>query len=633
MILTGINLSQKYTYVSIVKNDGKENSNIEYLNFDGTPALKNSFYYKNKKLLLQDEILSEEEIEVQNYIPNIHFLLKNLYTEEEKIKCENPSVKIERNLENGITFILLDDKKNEYKKKLEDILKDFFTKIIKEIRKKTKNQKEIVSVISISDEYNEDQINAIEIAAKSAGIKRVKILNEVISAALGSVDLKKFNFKKKKKVLLCNLGEFCMNLFYLSYENNNFNVLIKEKQKKVKSDEIDKQIFEILVESIEENNPMMLNFIDFLFLEDLAEKVKYHFSGEFEETNTVDFFSVIQSTKFNSVYNYEECDDNMWRASYKEMDLFVDEETFEEVICEPLYEFVKNSCKNIKKKIEKNNNKECKIDYIVFTGALAKLKNFRNLIYDFFNVNNRIQNDFLLTNVIGASYWSERSFCATPNKYLKNFLDSELNLSLIHGIGIKVKIDNYSEPINHIIIPQNTFIPIEQAIELKFKFDKNLMKIIFLEGEEILPFANKIIKEIELKDILKNTGEGETKGIVDLKVFLDGNYVISVDITYGKKRINEKFKYFPVKTLTRKSSNAYFNENKQLKEKKLRAIIAQKIFSFESYYKSLKSKFLKRKFEGKYLQLERFKCFCNSELFELDKLKEIDLEISNLLEM
>lgn len=632
MILTGINLSQKYTYVSIVKNDGKENSKIEYLNFDGTPALKNSFYYKNKKLLLQDDILSEEDIEVQNYIPNIHFLLKNLYTEEEKIKCENPSVKIERNLENGIIFILLDDKKNEYKKKLEDILTDFFTIIIKEIRKKTNQEDEIVSVIASSDEYNEDQINAIEIAAKSSGIKRVKVLQEVISGALGSCELQRFDFKTKKKVLLCNFGEFCMNLFYLSYENNNFNVLIKEKQKKVKSDEIDKQIFEILVESIEENNPMMLNFIDFLFLEDLAEKVKYHFSGDFDESNTVDFYSVIQSTKFNSVYNYEECDDNMWRASYKEMDLFVDEETFEEVICEPLYEYIKTSCKNIKKKIEKND-KDVKIDYIIFTGALAKLKNFRNIIYDFFNVNNRIQNDFLLTNVIGASYWSERSFCATPNKYLKNFLDSEINLSLIHGIGLKVKIDNYSEPINHIIIPQNTFIPIEQAIELKFRFEKDLMKLTFLEGEEILPFANKIIKEIELKNILKQTGEGEMKGIVDVKVFLDGNYVISVDIIYGKKRLSKKFKYFPVKTLTRKSSNAYFNENKGLKEKKLRAIIAQKIFSFESYYKSLKSKFLKKKYEEKFLKLERFKCFCNSELFELEKLKEIDMEITNLLDL
>lgn len=75
MILVGINFSEKFTYISLVKSSARE-SNIVNIDFGAFPGLKNTVYYKDKKLLTWPDILKEKELTLENYIPNLHLLLK-----------------------------------------------------------------------------------------------------------------------------------------------------------------------------------------------------------------------------------------------------------------------------------------------------------------------------------------------------------------------------------------------------------------------------------------------------------------------------------------------------------------------------------------------------------------------------
>ena len=61
MILVGINFSEKFTYISLVKSSSRD-SNIINMDFGVFPGLKNTVYYKNNKLLTWPDILKENDL-------------------------------------------------------------------------------------------------------------------------------------------------------------------------------------------------------------------------------------------------------------------------------------------------------------------------------------------------------------------------------------------------------------------------------------------------------------------------------------------------------------------------------------------------------------------------------------------
>ncbi len=132
-------------------------------------------------------------------------------------------------MENGILIHLLNQKNEEYIKKLEEMLVDFFSYIVAQIRQKQKFKGEIMSVIACSEDYNEDQLLALKLSAQKAGMFHVKLKQEVICGILGDCDLSRFNFDSSQKFIFCSFGEFTMNLYFITYENNQFTVLFSEK--------------------------------------------------------------------------------------------------------------------------------------------------------------------------------------------------------------------------------------------------------------------------------------------------------------------------------------------------------------------------------------------------------------------
>jgi len=53
-----------------------------------------------------------------------------------------------------------------------------------------------------------------------------------------------------------------------------------------------------------------------------------------------------------------------------------------------------------------------------------------------------------------------------------------------------VKIPNFEENINKIIIPKGTYVPLENPIKLRMRVKGDEMKLNFLEGEGIMPLEN-----------------------------------------------------------------------------------------------------------------------------------------------
>ena len=76
-------------------------------------------------MLNQIEILKEKEINLKNFVPNLHLLLKEMFQEEKKFNSGNDILKITRDQKNGL--ILHFKEENEtYTKNLDDILCEYF---------------------------------------------------------------------------------------------------------------------------------------------------------------------------------------------------------------------------------------------------------------------------------------------------------------------------------------------------------------------------------------------------------------------------------------------------------------------------------------------------------------------------
>lgn len=119
---------------------------------------------------------------------------------------------------------------------------------------------------------------------------------------------------------------------------------------------------------------------------------------------------------------------------------------------------------------------------------------------------------------------------------------------------------------------------------------------------------------------------------VDLTLNLNEHYVLSAECVGNGHKASKMIKYIPMKSMSRKESMKMLNMNNELKKYKLRADIADKIYSFECYYENLFSKILKRKYEEKKKKLEKYRCFAQYDYFEVNKLESVLGEINLVLD-
>lgn len=292
-----------------------------------------------------------------------------------------------RNFENGIEFSFLDRAHQEYSYEFEQVLTDFFCYLIEVIREQMHSKKRIVvqeinCVISCSEDYNEDQIKALIESAKNAGMRHIKSITEVVSACLGSLNLTSFDFSSPQNVLLCNFGAFNFSVFLLRFQDNQFKVLASEKTAEVQVNEVDNKLFEMIADQFQEQVNFDPSNKDLLLLESLALTAKFFFANMrvYED----DFSTLTNTQLFESHQVNDEPGDNYWHAMYKEVELFLDPETFEGLVCDPLVDKISYCMKKIATHINSNKIKFVP-DKIVFCGSLALFNSLRKPIFDQFD--------------------------------------------------------------------------------------------------------------------------------------------------------------------------------------------------------------------------------------------------------
>lgn len=132
----------------------------------------------------------------------------------------------------------------------------------------------------------------------------------------------------------------------------------------------------MILDSFQEQVPFDVEFKDLILLESLAWTVKNHFG---KQNHIDDNVSQLVKTYITDKDSKDESSDNFWHAIFKEVDLYIDHETFEDLICEPLVEKILHTAKKLRQKI-KSKKLDFEPSYIIFTGSLSNLQIFKEPI-------------------------------------------------------------------------------------------------------------------------------------------------------------------------------------------------------------------------------------------------------------
>ncbi len=81
---------------------------------------------------------------------------------------------------------------------------------------------------------------------------------------------------------------------------------------------------------------MEMEFEDWVALENMAENVKYYFSNNKDFDVNKEIANLISSITNEKLNLHLQKNEKVWNKQYKEVDFYIDEETFNEVICQPL---------------------------------------------------------------------------------------------------------------------------------------------------------------------------------------------------------------------------------------------------------------------------------------------------------
>jgi len=79
----------------------------------------------------------------------------------------------------------------------------------------------------------------IKNSAERTGITNVKVIKEIWSICLGSIDLQTFDFDEEKNFLICNFQDYEMSIFFVKYKANNFKILANVQTNKVSCHKIE----------------------------------------------------------------------------------------------------------------------------------------------------------------------------------------------------------------------------------------------------------------------------------------------------------------------------------------------------------------------------------------------------------
>ena len=594
MLLLGIDFGFQHSFIVEPEYSEEKGFIFSPLKFRNSKMIRNHAYFDEKKLIFE-KIGYQQDLLAQNYISNLHTYIQMCYSDQSAYALNHEfDTNIYMNEDKEIVFIFKTST-GVYEMPIQRVLESYFEYLFKQIISPfNPTERAVYTVISFPNQYSSKHQELIQVAAKAAGFMDVRLISEQIAGILGTYNVEKFKSEKKRKFVVCNLDNANLDFCYIEYENKEFKVISREIVKEKMGIDIDEELTAIYREMLMEQN--------------------YAISMRYES----EMRRLAQETKR---YFYKK-QRQPWIREFMGAEFYMDAETFEELICESFYEILEKTGGLLNTKIDYR-----KLDALIIGGSNSNFSSFCQKLENVFNQKHLGTEENSIIYAKGASLWALKSFTTQAHKLFCNLIDKTLPKKLKNSIGIKIGIKDLEFHANKIIIPKGTSIPYKSVKKVKLRFGNDIIKIVFMEGEHILPKYNRTLFELELKNFDIPNYADVIKIEFDLSIDLHLN--VRLNLTVNDKKSVKYFKYVPLdlQAIGEISTN---DLEKDLRME-YRAKIAQLIQKVEGYYKSLLNINIKKKFQPKYDKVIGYKSYVQNDFFDGERLKNVYAELKRVI--
>ena len=425
-----------------------------------------------------------EDKNIENFVYDIKKLIGQRATKEEfeNIKS-NVNYKLELDAYNNIVCF---DEKIPF----ENLVKLFFEKV-KNCAESQFGEEVYSCTISVPHGFNYNQRNAIEIAAKLAGLKRVFIINDPLSTAIYYASRNKV--QKTENIVVIDFGSSKLDVTLLTInKKNSIKVKISGGDESFGGDAFTSELQKDILEAYksEGGNISDLDIKKFTLIEKEAEKVKKDLTFTLE-TN-------IKKPKFDGkidlIYSLK-------RENFDEINNFH-------------YSYIN---KLIKSLIKESNIPQQEIHHIILQGDAIRVVALTNLIKKEYPDSDIIE-DLYDSVAFGSAIYAAQKIGMMNNVQFKNFKTYDITpLSL----GIRGEGDLMS-----VILPRGSRVPIKAMKYYITTQDKQHdIKFEIYAGERKLIKDNLLLNRMMIKN-LPQMNKGQIR--IEVIFEVDENFILKV---------------------------------------------------------------------------------------------------------
>lgn len=390
-------------------------------------------------------------------------------------------------------------------------------KELKEVAEKSLGTQVDRAVITVPSNFNNSQREATKIAAKIAGLKVERLLNEPTAAAIAyGID----NMNIKGNILVYDLGGGTFDVTILEADSGNFNVKSSEGDMNIGGEDFDKILSNYIIERLENeldieiyNNKNAVNQI-----RKIAEQTKKNLS--FTENEEINTFIPGVFDEFNLPV---------------ELNMNISRDTFNELISD----LVNKTQETIDKALKAANLEDKDIDIVIPVGGSTKVNAVREMISHRFS--DKLKFDINPDEVvaIGAGIQAgilNGDFKKEIMPTIQDVCPYTLGTSVVEYREGSGWIDNIYDPLIH----KNMSIPVSVKKIYETMVDNQESVIVdAYQGTNVYASENKFICEVVL-DGLTLLPAGEEKIEVEFKYDLNGTFEVYAKSLTSNSNINIK---------------------------------------------------------------------------------------------
>ncbi|KAF7130662.1 hypothetical protein RHSIM_Rhsim10G0015200 [Rhododendron simsii] len=341
------------------------------------------------------------------------------------------------------------------------------------------------AVIAAPVYFNDDQKKELQLAAKSAGLDVLAIVDEPIAAALSCKNIDVGTF-----AIFC-LGAGTFNISIIEISDGGVQVKSKEFDTSLGGEDFDIVLVEYLVEEIRKVHSVDISGdqIAMMRLKDGAERAKLELSSSDQAQVNIPYLT-------GSEHGLVHVDITLARSKFEEL-------------VEPLIERIKGLCKRC---LEAAHVTEQSIDEVILAGGMANVHRVQQVVQEIFLKSPSMQVKPDEAVAIGALLQ-----CALIVEDRKKLLPHLIPLSL----GIETVGGGFKR-----IICRDSAIPCNRFCDISTSRDnKDRVSIRILQGEHMLASRNKLLGQLEMTGIPRAPRGGVS---ITLEFCADKNGVLTV---------------------------------------------------------------------------------------------------------